>query len=376
MDPFLKLRLLHVAVALALGGACLLAGRWPRVIGVGRLALTAAVLAFFFAVEWRWLRGNGLCLFGMMHFRFLDLLLVLPALALGLLCAHALARPAVRLTGPGLVLTAATLAAPLLAIYAKWVEPFDLRLEQARVALDEERAGTAPLRIGVLADLQATRVTDYERDAISRLLETAPDLVFVTGDVIQLRSRTRYEEVLPSFRELLSRLHAPGGVYFVTGDTEKGPSVDELLRGTGIVRLENELVQVEIHDRRVTIAGLGLKAHTLEEGKALLRRLEEDPGEADLRLLLAHRPDTIFAMRDPSRVDLLVCGHTHGGQVQLPFLGPLLTGTGVPRHIAAGGLHEWRGRRIYVSRGVGVERAPAPRVRFLAPPEISLLTLE
>jgi predicted MPP superfamily phosphohydrolase len=73
---------------------------------------------------------------------------------------------------------------------------------------------------------------------------------------------------------------------------------------------------------------------------------------------------------------LLVAGHTHGGQVQIPFFGPPITLSRVPRSVAAGGFHSLDGRAIYVSRGIGNERGWAPRVRFLAPPEVSLLTLE
>ncbi|HTE06996.1 MAG TPA: metallophosphoesterase, partial [Planctomycetota bacterium] len=75
------------------------------------------------------------------------------------------------------------------------------------------------------------------------------------------------------------------------------------------------------------------------------------------------------------RVDLVVAGHTHGGQVRLPWIGPLITLTAVPRAVAGGGLHELNGTPLYVSRGVGHEQGDAPRVRFLCPPEISLLTL-
>ena len=96
-----------------------------------------------------------------------------------------------------------------------------------------------------------------------------------------------------------------------------------------------------------------------------MAELERAPGERDLRLLLAHYPDTLLELARDSRVDLLVAGHTHGGQVQLPGLGPPITLSGVPRHMAAGGLSELDGRRVYISRGVGCERGWAPRLRLL-----------
>ncbi|MCP4249167.1 MAG: phosphohydrolase, partial [bacterium] len=104
--------------------------------------------------------------------------------------------------------------------------------------------------------------------------------------------------------------------------------------------------------------------------------LEAGGNEGDIRILVAHRPDAVLALSPNSRIDLVVAGHTHGGQVVVPLLGPPFTLTRVPRHVAAGGFHDLGGRRIYVSRGVGCERSQAPRIRFLAPPEISLLTLD
>ncbi len=71
----------------------------------------------------------------------------------------------------------------------------------------------------------------------------------------------------------------------------------------------------------------------------------------------------------------MVAGHTHGGQVQLPIVGPLTIASRVPRSVGAGGLHDLRGRTIYVSRGVGVERGQAPRLRLGAPPEVAIVTL-
>lgn len=85
------------------------------------------------------------------------------------------------------------------------------------------------------------------------------------------------------------------------------------------------------------------------------------------------RPDAIYDLKPSSRIDLVVAGHTHGGQVVVPGFGPLITLSHVPRHIAAGGLHEMDGNRIYVSRGAGSEQGQAPRLRLFCPPEVSIL---
>ncbi len=91
--------------------------------------------------------------------------------------------------------------------------------------------------------------------------------------------------------------------------------------------------------------------------------------------MLAHRPDVVTTLAPRSHVDLVVCGHTHGGQVQLPWIGPPFVLSSVPRAVGAGGLSELGGHKLYVSRGIGWEHGHAPRVRFRCPPEVSLLTL-
>ena len=200
-----------------------------------------------------------------------------------------------------------------------------------------------------------------------------PDLILLSGDYHQGAPAT-LEHELPKLRRLFRRLGAPGGVFAVQGDSE---SVDELRRiaaGTGVRVLADEIARVRVGDRRVAIAGLNRDYWEAAAGR-VARRLESAPGRGDVRLLLAHRPDAVRLLRRHTRVDLTLAGHTHGGQVQLPYVGPLAIASRVPRRVGAGGLHALGGRHIYVSRGVGVERGQAPRLRLGAVPEVSLITL-
>jgi predicted MPP superfamily phosphohydrolase len=78
----------------------------------------------------------------------------------------------------------------------------------------------------------------------------------------------------------------------------------------------------------------------------------------------------------PVQADLLIAGHTHGGQVRLPFIGPLVTFSRVPRAWAAGLTRLSEDRTLIVSRGVGMERMDAPRLRFLCRPEIVVIDVQ
>jgi len=363
-----------------LAGAVILLKRDPqKPLDSGGPWLIGLMLASLGALELFVIGPLGISLFSWIHFTYLDFALVLPILTV---LALALARTRTA-TGSR---RGMTLAARLFAVigfatipvvgYATFIEPFDLRLEEATVQLPEVRTGPAPLRIAVLSDLQARHVTDYERDAVTRLLATKPDIILVPGDVIHLTNFEAYDAALPEFHKLLTRLEAPGGVYFVQGNTDPNQRLEQLVEGTHMQLLRDRIVRFEYAGRRIAIGGLDLDHHAAQRGLDVIAQLEDNSDPAEVRLLVAHRPDALWSLSKNSRIDLVVSGHTHGGQIQIPFFGPPVTLSSVPRRVAAGGLHEVDGRRIYVSRGVGLERGTAPRVRLFAPPEISLITIE
>jgi predicted MPP superfamily phosphohydrolase len=327
----------------------------------GSLALAAWVVKLVVGVQ------VGLDPFlGYVHILWLDVILAVPAFALAYAVVGSGRR---RLVG-------AAFAVLLIAmgVWGSLVEPHRLILERADVPLAAQRAGDGPITIGVLSDIQFERVGDYEREVVDRLMAQRPDVIMMPGDIHQGSAAVLREE-LPAIRRLLSGLSAPGGVWFVVGDQEDLAEARLVTAGTGVRVLDNEVVSVAVGDRRLTIGGVE-RSFNLPAAQAVANRLERAPGATDVRVLLAHRPDAAIGLPPRPRTDLVVSGHTHGGQVALPFLGPLEAFTRVPMKVAAGGLHDLgAGRRVYVSRGAGLERGQAPRVRLNVPPEISLLTL-
>ena len=349
---------IDVAVALWIGV------RRGRGRPIGRQGSFA--VALWLAKLWLLVRVGLDPFLGYLHVLWLDLILAVPAFGLGL-AATGRAR---RHRAAGL----AGLALALMGMWGSLVAPTRLLLERAVVPLPATRAGDRPITVGVLADLQFERVGAHERESVDRLMALSPDVIVVPGDVHQGSLETLREE-LPAIRLLLGRLHAPGGVWFVEGDHEDVAEARLITAGTRVRVLDQEIVTVRVADRRLTIGGIGRRFRSAGSS-AVVSRLERAPGSGDVRLLLAHRPDAAFLLPPQPRTDLVVAGHTHGGQVALPFVGPLMAFTDVPLSVAAGGLHNLgAGRRIYVSRGVGLERGQAPRVRLNVAPEISLLTL-
>lgn len=369
----------------------------PGILDARRWMWTAVALLGSFTLKVCVLQPMGLNFFGIVYFAYVDLVVVLPLLGLAALAVarrgrktprgsqnpgeevtdHPLGREQPRgrgLTGTGRTLAFAMVTLAGVGVYATFIEPFRLQLEEATMLLAPARAGKEPLRIGVLADIQTRRITAHERNAVDTLMAQRPDVILLPGDLFQGTAEELRREH-DALRELLGRLSAPGGVFFVIGNTDRAShDVRRLLEGTPVTLLDNELHQVQIRDREVTIGAVNPWGNPTR-ATTRIRELEDLPGTADIRILLSHFPDSALELRHGTRVDLTIAGHTHGGQIVVPFFGPPVTLTQVPRNVAAGGLHDLDGRRIYVSRGVGVERDQAPRIRFLCPPEVTLLTL-
>lgn len=223
-----------------------------------------------------------------------------------------------------------------------------------------------PLRLVVIADLQTDGVGDYERQAVRRALEEKPDVLIFAGDQTQVdeaESLVLTGELNALFRE--EGLSAPLGVFAIRGNTD-GDSWSLAFEGLP--------VQAVRQSERFTVGPIDL---TCLEKDASFRWRKLSLPPADPRryhVVVGHSPN--FALSPNVDADLLIAGHTHGGQIVLPLIGPLVTNTAVPRPWASGLTELSGGKKLLVSRGVGMERAYAPRLRFLCRPELVVIDLE
>jgi len=256
----------------------------------------------------------------------------------------------------------AVLAAALVAVGvdAFLVEPYWLEVSRVRLASAKV---DAPVRIVVLADLQTEVIGPYQRRVLQRVVDERPDLVLLAGDYLQAKGEA-WETLRDDLNRLLHDLDlsAPDGVYAVRGniDPERWP---EIFAGVPVTAVESTR-SFDLDRLRLTC---------LSEGDSFDPSLEV-PGAAPGRyhVVLGHSPD--FAL-GRIEADLLLAGHTHGGQVQVPLVGPLLTLSEVPRRWAAGQTELPGGGRLLVSRGIGLEGGRAPRLRFFCRPELVVIEL-
>ena len=313
------------------------------------------------------LRILGLNAFGIIHLIYLCAVVSVPLVGLVTLALF----PSRRVTTGAVVGATVLIAAAPLGWYMTHIAPFDMRVETVEVPIPGTHVDE-PVRIAVLADLQTAGVGDHERRAIEAVIASDPDIVLIPGDLFQ-GTDDEFDGEVAELQRLLRDLDAPSGVYLTRGDTDGGDRADRAIAGSGITILDDRVVQVGVRGTTVWIGGTRLD-YASESADLVRQQLTSAPTE-DITLLVSHRPDTALALSPAAGVDLTVVGHTHGGQVSLPGVGPLMTLSDVPRDVAAGGLHTISGNRIYVSPGIGLERGQAPQLRFLVRPTVGVLDL-
>jgi uncharacterized protein len=214
------------------------------------------------------------------------------------------------------------------------------------------------VRIVLVTDLQTERIGDYETGVIARIRALEPDLVLYGGDYVQTWDDAVFDQEAAKLHDLLGTLAPRLGSVAVEGD------VDRHDWGRIFAGLPVEVVH---ESQTFTFGPVAVTALTPGDSRS---ENPPVPKLASWHVVLGHSPD--FALSLPP-ADLLLAGHTHGGQIVLPLIGPLLTLTKVPRDEASGLSVLTNGSRLCVSRGVGLERMDAPRIRFLCHPELVVI---
>lgn len=268
-----------------------------------------------------------------------------------------------------------------LAWHSVLIEPRRLSVERVLLRLDKLPANLDGLKIAFLSDLHLMPngfgVEIAER-AVLLANESDPDIVLLGGDLVHWCS------AIPHLIPVLRRLKSRYGVFAVLGNHDhhcpwrfKRPapwggkpfSVDEwkkALERADVKLLVNEAVRLKIKGEEIWLAGVD-DAYT---GRDDLARALRDVPENAFVILLSHSPD-IVDDQNISRIALVLSGHTHGGQIVLPLLGPFLAPCRDKRRRAKG-LTKIGETWLYVSRGIS---AGLP-LRFNCPPEVTVLTLK
>jgi uncharacterized protein len=262
-------------------------------------------------------------------------------------------------------------AAPLVAVsaasaYADIIEPHNYQLSLTTVAVKDLPPAFEGYRIAQVSDVHHSRIVslgEVER-VVSIAQSASPDLIVLTGDYT-----TTYRRYVEPCAQALGKLRAPDGVWAVLGnhDHYTDPKLTTwALRRAGINVLDNANSTIRRGSDSIQLIGIDdFSWNATNWNRAMWGT---NPGKPSI--LLSHQP-SVLDMAETSGVSLILSGHTHGGQVRLPFIGaPARFASDDFKYIA--GLYRRGDTQLYVSRGTGVIGLP---VRFGARPEVSIIKL-
>ncbi len=257
--------------------------------------------------------------------------------------------------------------------YAFGVEPNWLECTFHRVKLPCKNL-TSGIRILHLSDFHASSVVPLSliEHSVELGLEAKPDFICLTGDFVT--DARPFDE--PEYARILRRLSSAAPVFASLGNHDGGQwaasvgglkdtsAIRALLRAANIPLLHNASAVARVRDQSIRFAGVpDMWSERIDAALAFANVTADDPA-----ILLAHNPDTKDLVADRPW-DLMLSGHTHGGQVVLPIVGERFVPVRDKRFIA--GLKQWNGRQVYITRGVG----NIDGVRVNCRPEVTLLDL-
>lgn len=255
-------------------------------------------------------------------------------------------------------------------IYARFIEPNLLNIHFQNIK-NEYTINDKELKILQFSDMH---YSEYFNDkdvnkAVERINDEAPDIVVFTGDLIDEYNNYENKEDVYNIWKTLKKINAPLGKYAIYGNHDYGGGAEKIykkiMEDSGFIILKNELVRIEEYN--VNIVGMDDSIFGEREINKVVDLLDEN----SFNIVLSHEPDVVDYLLEYN-IDLFLSGHSHGGQVNLPFINslPLLA------EKYTGGIYcfnNYRQTLLYVNVGLGTSQMP---MRFMAPPELSVFVLE
>lgn len=251
----------------------------------------------------------------------------------------------------------------LLFIYTTRIEPYWIEVRKKPVHLSNLPDAFEGFRIVHLSDLHGKLFA--EQEIATRVNKLNPDIVVITGDVFDQTEETpiEYADIT------LYGLNAKHGTYFVFGNNEiylNKQKVKDRMAELNIKVLINEGVCLTLGGNSINLLGVDDPYSQNADLRKALKGVGTGP-----KILLAHTPEIIH-LAAKNGIDLTLVGHTHGGQISMPFISSLISNVSKGYEQYRSGLYEVDNVLLYVNRGLGENNIP---IRFLARPEITLITL-
>ncbi|MEH7382344.1 metallophosphoesterase [Bacillus sp. JJ1533] len=254
--------------------------------------------------------------------------------------------------------------------YARYLEPKQLEVSNHKIRHPAIPKAFHKIKIVQFSDTHVGHHFTLEQlqRIVDKINGLKADLLFFTGDLMDEPNKyAATNHLIP----ILQQLNAPLGKFAIYGNHDHGGYGSEiyknLMNQTGFTLLMNTSEEVYVDDSKISIVGLD----DVMLGRPNFEQAFKDVDSSSFTILLAHEPD-IADRAEEVGAHMQLSGHSHGGQIQLPFVGPLITPPLGSIYYEGDHLIGPNKMFLYVNRGLGTTRLP---LRFLAKPEISVFTL-
>jgi len=217
-----------------------------------------------------------------------------------------------------------------------------------------------------ISDIHLEQPGIREKKLLRIVENLKPDFILYTGDFLNL-SNIRDNKAIVNIISIFNQIHKISPIYYVSGSSavDVEDTIKIIEKNLNPTRLNNSNILLNHEGININIIGITCTHQPHLDIKQLPPLLQED----HINILLYHSPDLVYELNAEDQIDLMLSGHTHGGQVCLPIIGAIFTGSLYGRKLQKG-LYQIHDTLLYISRGIGLEGLGAPRVRFLCPPEI------
>jgi len=254
--------------------------------------------------------------------------------------------------------------------YAKYIEPYLLSFTQHTLTSQLIPKSFHGMKILQFSDLHLGYYLSLQHlsQIVSKINAEKPDIVLFTGDLID--DYQTYTEA-PFVASILKNIQAPFGKFSIYGNHDHDgygtEYYDHIMRESGFELLQNSEKRIRLLDNsEISIFGLD----DVLLGKPKIAETLQHAKQNIYTIVLVHEPD-IASQIATYPINLQLSGHSHGGQVQIPFLGAIITPSLAKQYIE--GFYNIQDLTLYVNRGIGRTRVP---FRFMSKPEITLFTLQ
>ena len=256
--------------------------------------------------------------------------------------------------------------------YARFIEPNMLSVQYENISNKLISESSEDIKVLQFSDTHLSEYFSIEdlKKVVNKINDENPDIVIFTGDLVDHYYKYSYTGDITQIWEVLSQINAPLGKYAIYGNHDYGGGAErvykDIMENSGFVTLVND--KVSLKEYNLNIIGLDDSIF----GNLDIEKLNELLDDSYFNIVVSHEPDVVDLMLEYN-IDLFLSGHSHGGQVNIPFINSILPPLGEKY---TKGLYEFenaRNTKLYVNVGIGTSQIP---FRFMATPELSVFTLK